>query len=257
MEASMTVLVDSIRIDSVPALEVTTVGAKTALPMAILIHGWTGRKEDVLFLAHLLAVNDFFVVSIDAAGHGERVREKAWDVEAFMNLIHETSQDVNRVIAHYEGDPRVDVQRVGLSGISMGGVITYEYLTHEDKRIRAAVPMIATPDFSSLVQGGNAGEIIKMLGLEGQTDAVQAMLGSVQSMQPAQKMSQMVSVPLLMLNGTADPLIDLEGVRRFYQKIKPLYRQPEAVQLIEYPGVTHYTPYAMQAETLNWFKRYL
>ena len=77
------------------------------------------------------------------------------------------------------------------------------------------------------------------------------------AMQPSQKMDQMTSVPLLMLNGTSDPLINLDGVRRFYQNIKPLYKDPEAVKLIEYPGVTHYTPYEMQVAALDWFQKHV
>ena len=253
----MAVLIENIRVDDVPALEVTQIGAADHLPLVILVHGWTGRKEDVLFLAHLLAVNGYFAVPIDAVGHGERVREEAWTYEALLNLTHQTAEDVNRVIAHYEGDSRVDVQRVGLGGISMGGVITYEYLTRKDKRIRAAVAMIATPDFTSLLHSSNAGEIIKALGLDGQNIVDDSTLEAIQAIQPAHKMSQMVSVPLLMLNGVDDPLIDLEGVRDFYRRIKPLYAQPAAVQLIEHPGVTHYTPYAMQVDALDWFQRYL
>jgi alpha-beta hydrolase superfamily lysophospholipase len=253
----MAVLIENIHVDGVPALEVSQVGAAPHLPVVILVHGWTGHKEDMLFLAYFLTVNGFFTVSIDAVGHGERAREEDWTFEALLNLIQQTGEDVNRVIAHYEGDPRVDVQRVGLSGISMGGVITYEYLTREDKRIRAAVPMIGTPDFTSLVSGSNAEDIIKMLGLDPNNMMNVTALEAVKSIQPMQKMERMVTVPLLMLNGMDDPLIQLEGVRNFYRQIKPLYAQPEDVQFIEYPGVGHYTPYPMQLEALHWFQRYL
>lgn len=77
------------------------------------------------------------------------------------------------------------------------------------------------------------------------------------ALQPAEKMELMTSVPLLMLNGMSDPLIDLEGVRHFYQNIKPLYKDPEVVKLIEYPGVTHYTPYEMQVAALEWFQKHV
>ena len=253
----MAVLIDNIRISDIPALEVSQVGAADHLPMVILVHGWSGHKEDMLFLAYFLAVNNHFVVSLDAVGHGERLRKEDWTPEALLNLIQQTAQEVNQVIAHYEGDARVDVQRVGLSGISMGGVITYQYLSQENKRIRAAVPMIATPDFTSLIHGQNSGEIYTMLGLESQTLVNAPMLEMIQQLQPARRMSQMISVPLLMLNGVNDPLIDLEGVRNFYRHIQPLYANPEEVRLIEYPGVGHYTPYEMQIEALHWFQRFL
>ena len=152
----MTVVIENFRIDRISMLEITQKGAPEHLPLVILIHGWTGRKEDVLFFAYFLAVRGYVVVSMDAFGHGERALKEGWTVEAFSNLLLQTSDDINRVIAHYEKDPRVDVSRVGLSGISMGGVITYYYLTREDKRIRAAVPMIATPDFTSLINSQNS-----------------------------------------------------------------------------------------------------
>lgn len=253
----MTVVIENFRIDRIPMLEITQKGAPEHLPLVILIHGWTGRKEDVLFFAYFLAVRGYVVVSMDAFGHGERAMKEGWTVEAFSNLLLQTSEDINRVIAHYEKDPRVDVSRVGLSGISMGGVITYYYLTREDKRIRAAVPMIATPDFSSLINSQISEEILRMLGQEGKDITADATLGAIMAMQPSQKMHLMTSVPLLMLNGTSDPLIDLEGVRQFYQNIKPLYKDPESVKLIEYEGVTHYTPYEMQVDAFNWFQKYV
>ena len=253
----MTVVIENFRIDRISMLEITQKGAPEHLPLVILIHGWTGRKEDVLFFAYFLAVRGYVVVSMDAFGHGERALKEGWTVEAFSNLLLQTSDDINRVIAHYEKDPRVDVSRVGLSGISMGGVITYYYLTREDKRIRAAVPMIATPNFTSLINSQNSEEILRMLGQEGKDITADVTLGVIMAMQPSQKMHLMTSVPLLMLNGTSDPLIDLEGVRQFYQNIKPLYKDPEAVKLIEYEGVTHYTPYEMQVDAFNWFQKYV
>jgi len=76
-----------------------------------------------------------------------------------------------------------------------------------------------------------------MLGLENQTLVNEPMVEMVRQLQPAQRMSQMISVPLLMLNGVNRPLINLEGVRNFYRHIQPLYANPEEVRLIEYPGV--------------------
>lgn len=257
MEETMAVLIENIRISDIPALEVTQVGAPMQLPMVILVHGWSGQKEDILFLAYFLANNNYFVVSMDAVGHGERLRKEDWTPEALVDLIQQTAEDVNRVIAHYEGDERVDVERVGLSGISMGGVITYQYLSQVNKRIRAAVPMIATPDFTSLISARNSVEILNMLGLESQALVNETVLEMIRQLQPAQRMTEMISVPLLMLNGVNDPLIDLEGVRNFYQQVQPLYANPEEVQLIEYPGVGHYTPYGMQIEALRWFQRFL
>jgi len=253
----MTVVIENFHIDSIPVLEITQKDAPAHLPLVILIHGWTGRKEDVLFFAYFLAVRGYFVVSMDAFGHGERARKEDWTIEAFYDLLLQTSEDINRVIAHYSNDIRVDVNRVGLSGVSIGGVITYYYLTREDNRISAAVPMIATPDFSSLINFQNSKEIMQMLGLEEKDFSGDTTLGMMMAMQPAVKMELMTSVPLLMLNGTSDPLIDLEGVRQFYQNIKPLYNDPEAVQLIEFQGVTHYTPYEMQIAALEWFQKYV
>jgi dienelactone hydrolase len=253
----MAVLIENIRIDNIPALEVFQNGASNHLPMVVLVHGWNSRKEDMLFMAYGLAINGFFVVPIDVVGHGERMREGAWTMDALFGLVHQTTEDINRVIAHYEGDTRVDVQRVGLSGISMGGVVTYEYLTRDDKQIRAAVPMIGTPDFTSLISEDRADKIMSMLGLNLQNTMNIINPEMLRAMQPAQKMNLMDSVPLLMLNGVEDPLIDIKSVRDFYQRIKPLYSQPENVQLVEYPGVGHYTPYPMQMEALRWFQRYL
>ena len=45
----MAVFIENIRISDIPALEVSQVGAADHLPMVILVHGWSGHKEDMLF----------------------------------------------------------------------------------------------------------------------------------------------------------------------------------------------------------------
>lgn len=238
----MNVTINPGKIDDITFLEVSADDGKNSKPMVIIVHGWSARKENMLFQAYFLAQSGFFVIAPDAYGHGGRKTDVPDNpLSALMNAVTVTADDINTLIDNYINDDRVDTARIGLAGASMGGIITYSYIIKKDRRVKAAVPLISTPDILAALNSPNKEALFKAAGINphddnGKLDEIWKM---AESLQPASNYQDMNGIPLLILNGTADPLIDIEGVRNFYNFMKPIYYDAEAIQMIEYPGVGH------------------
>ncbi len=130
-------------------------------PVVIVLHGTGGNKNDELPLLRKLAARGFVAISIDAPHHGQRSklgRGNAEHEEAFVQAYKSTSPnhehpffydtvwDVMRLVDYLETRPDVDAKRIGLMGISKGGIETY-LTAAVDQRIAAAVPCIGVQSF--------------------------------------------------------------------------------------------------------------
>ncbi len=127
-------------------------------PAVIALHGTGGSTANMAALCRKLAGRGFIAVAIDAPYHGERKSGKAqtdYDaaiVRAFHGssehpFYYDTVWDVMRLVDYLQTRDDVDAHRIGLMGISKGGVETY--LTAAiDERISVAVPCIGMQSFS-------------------------------------------------------------------------------------------------------------
>lgn len=253
----MSITIDRKEVAQVPVLEVYGQDSLGKRPLVVLIHGWGGRKEDMLTIAYHLAMGQLFVVSIDAVGHGERALNEPWTLSSILTILDGTASDVMRVAEAYADHPLADATRLGVSGLSMGGIITFQVVTSGKSKPKAAVPMIATPELLSLRHARNSEHIYEMLGISPEAFLQNGTLQVLQQMQPASRVEQMIGLPVLMLNGVDDPLIPIEDVRAFYERTRALYPNAEAFQLIEHPGVGHFVSPEMEEEALRWFRQYL
>ena len=122
-------------------------------PAAIALHGTGGSKEDLLDLASELAARGFVAVAIDGRYHGERTRSgyddailRAYQTGKEHPFLYDTVWDVMRLIDYLETRDDVDPKRIGLIGISKGGMETY-LAAAADPRIAVAVPCISVQSF--------------------------------------------------------------------------------------------------------------
>ena len=127
-------------------------------PVVIALHGTGGNKQGVLALCRKLADQGFIAVAIDARYHGARTREgkgtveyedaivRAWREGKEHPLYFDTVWDVTRLIDYLKTRKDVDAKRIGLIGISKGGIETF-LAAAADKRIAVAVPCIGVQSF--------------------------------------------------------------------------------------------------------------
>ncbi len=142
----------------VPVLTMKPAGATGRLPVVIVLHGTGGTKEQNRGMMALLVHAGFLAVAPDGRYHGERCPAghgtAAYDAaiaDAYRTgrghpWLYDTVFDVTRLIDYLVTRPDVDPARIGLMGISKGGMETY-LTAAVDPRVAAAVPCIAVQDF--------------------------------------------------------------------------------------------------------------
>ncbi len=127
-------------------------------PVVIALHGTGGTKTDELPFMRQLAARGFIAVAIDGRYHGERCKAgkgsdeyQAAILDAFRHggqhpFYFDTVWDVMRLIDYLQTRDDVDPNRIGLYGVSKGGIETY-LSAAADPRIAVAVPCIGLESF--------------------------------------------------------------------------------------------------------------
>lgn len=115
--------------------------SKLELPTVFFYHGWESYKERVLEEAYILAKANFRVVLPDAFKHGERKTEKNISPLLFWEVVKHTIDEFPSLVDYYINTGKTNSERVGVSGLSMGGIITSGIINQYDWVHSAAVLM--------------------------------------------------------------------------------------------------------------------
>lgn len=127
-------------------------------PVVIALHGTGGTKNDELPLLRLLAHRGFIAVAIDGRYHGQRTKAgsgtaeydqaifQAWRDQKEHPFYYDTVWDIMRLIDYLQTRDDVDPSRIGLYGVSKGGIETY-LAAAADPRIAVAIPCIGLESF--------------------------------------------------------------------------------------------------------------
>lgn len=149
-------------IERVPALTVAPAGKTGKLPVMIVLHGTGGNKDGMMSWLEDFAKQGIMGVAIDARYHGDRsdgekgaaayvaAITRAWRMPAGKPSEHpfyyDTCWDLWRLIDVLENRPDVDSKRIGMLGVSMGGIETW-LAASVDNRVAAAAPLIGVQSF--------------------------------------------------------------------------------------------------------------
>ena len=134
------------------------------LPVVICLHGTGGSKDDegIKSLLYRFSKAGFMAVSIDGRFHGGRAHAgamhnsyvdaiiAAWQNKDSTKQTHpfffDTVYDLWRLVDYLVTRPDVEPARIGMMGISKGGIETW-MAASVDTRIKVAVPVIAVQSF--------------------------------------------------------------------------------------------------------------
>jgi dienelactone hydrolase len=146
-----------------PMLLEPPIGRKVRYPAVIVLHGTGGSGAGMGDWCAPLAMNGFVAVAIDGRHHGARKGKDGDKVNAYNEAItkawkakpedpktypfyFDTCWDVWRTIDYLQTRDDVDPNRIGLMGISKGGIETW-LAGAVDDRVKAAAPCIAVQSF--------------------------------------------------------------------------------------------------------------
>jgi dienelactone hydrolase len=251
----MQILIDQRRIRDIPVLELYQPAPSEKLPVILILHGFTGRKEDSFALGYQLARAGYYAVSIDLHLHGElgeqpfaaaRVTPRLGEVQA------RSAEFVRALIDEYAVSPVADGRRVGLLGFSLGGAVIYAYLPDRSPAVKAAAAFVAgMPAFLSTT-------FRKAKDLYPEFGVTEELLAEFEKNTPQTHFLEgVVDFPLLMLYGQADPIIPIDEVRKVHAEACQRYTRPERLVLREFAGVGHAATPEMLAQALEWLAAHL
>jgi dipeptidyl aminopeptidase/acylaminoacyl peptidase len=156
-----------------------------------------------------------------------------------------TCEDISALLDHLRDDPRVDTGRAGITGISQGGFVSFLAITM-DKRIKAAAPIIGSPDLECRFGSSRP--------FEEHSAEVQEL---VRRYSPLRNFERMPPAALFIQNGADDEVVPVSGVRKLHEKLHPLYAgMPDRYAYREYPGVGH-SDTGMREPAIAWLQRHL
>ena len=100
-------------------------------PTIILIHGWSRNVDRVMSFIKQLHPAGYNLLAFDSRCHGKSDDDKFSSMVKFM-------EDIRAAIDYSEKLPNVDINSVGVLGLSIGGAATI-YAAALDKRIKSVV----------------------------------------------------------------------------------------------------------------------
>ncbi|MBA4064702.1 MAG: alpha/beta hydrolase [Isosphaera sp.] len=149
-------------VERVPVLQVSPAKARGPLPVVIVLHGTGGSKDGVKSWLEDFARQGVIGIAIDARYHGDRVPgvkgsaayveaiTRAWQAPAGKPHEHpfyyDTVWDLWRLVDVLQTRDDIDPKRIGMLGISMGGIQTWLAASVDD-RVAVAAPLIGVQSF--------------------------------------------------------------------------------------------------------------
>ena len=273
----------------IPALILKSKTAKPGpLPVVIVLHGTGGKKEDELQLLEMLARAGMIAVGPDARYHGERSAEghgtktyyaavaKAYADGRSHPWLYDEVFDWMRLIDYLQTRPDIDPHRIGLIGISKGGMETY-LTAAVDPRVAVAVPCICLQSFRWELDNnrwhGRIGTV------QGAFNAAAAQSGAsptdpafvqhfydrvvpgITSEFDCPAMLKLIAPrPMLAISGERDPINPLPCAQIAADAARQAYAQagePDHFKFIIEKGAAHQVTLASKEAAVSWFSRWL
>jgi dienelactone hydrolase len=278
--------------EKVPVLIYKPASAEKTFPVVICLHGTGGNKEGMKDLMLKLTKAGFMAVAIDARYHGERVSQapgenkyveaiiRAWENKDPKKQQHpfffDTVYDLWKLVDYLVWRKDVQTDRIGMIGISMGGIETW-MAASVDTRIKVAVPVIAVQSFKwSLENNRWQGRARTIWGAHtaaaremGDTGVNQSnvkkfwdkLLPGITNEFDCPSMIRLFAPrPLLILNTEKDPNCPLPGAEIAFATAKKAYVAKNATDKLKIdvePNEPHrFTPRHMEM-AVEWFKKWL
>jgi len=249
------------------------------LPVVFYIHGFAGDKRGGVEIAYNLAQRGIATVSLDAALHGGRLDFRVattWEgpqkgdlypfatgLDRFfliMKIIEDTLEDISKLLDTFREDPRLDGQRMGICGASMGGFIAYCFAA-KNPSVKALATLISFPSLKqrwqdsileSSLQPAYAEQMAGLLSVTEERTKV------VDALDPVEGLKKFAPKPLLMVIGDLDTDTHKSYSLRFYEQIKPFYEEkPGNLQYKVHPGAIHRVTTGMVNDAVDWFAKNL
>ncbi len=266
----------------------------TRRPAVIVLHGTGGTKEGTRTWLVDLAKRGIIGVAIDARYHGARAGgakgaaaynaaiTRAWRVKPETSepqehpFYYDTVWDLWRTVDYLQTRRDIAPDRIGMIGISMGGIETW-LAASVDERVAVAVPAIAVQSFRWSLEHEKWQGRARTIALAHQAAAAdlgesevnakvcralwpKIIPGILGPFDAPSMIRLFADRPLLILNGELDPNCPIEGAEIAFDAARAAYQEKHAADRLEINvarGVAHTVTPAQRTLALDWFVRWL
>lgn len=243
------------------------------LPVILCMPGSPNRKEDLVAPLDLLvswAQAGFFVISIDRRYHGDRPGdpEEAIREKGLPRVLGEYVYDLTRALDYTTTRPEADMSRVGMLGLSMGGMESL-LLAAVDDRVGCVVSVsgqlswhdvFGTDTWKLIFTGLPLTDRLRAERASG-TDVYDAFLKQMPELAVLDAPAVAPSIaprPLLLMTGERDPYVTPAAAQHTHAAAIEAYRAtPEKLQIWIAPDIGHAFAAPMQRRALDWFRSWL
>lgn len=204
--------------DGVPALVAQPEGDQPT-PFVLWMHGRTVSKEldPGRYLRWVRA--GIAAVALDLPGHGQRFVDGAHDPERTPAVVEQMVGEIDGVLASLrERYPRLDMARVGIGGMSAGGMATLRRLCDPHPFACAAIE-------------GTTGDLTGLYfppAGHGKDWPVSHDRASVERIDASRHLADFRPIPLLALHNEGDELVPIGIQRGFLDRLRDHYRREGA-----------------------------
>lgn len=264
--------------------------AEGRYPAVIVQHFLGGSKDHVAMTLPmgLLAQAGFLVAAIDGRYRGERQNGKTLEAAMLEALrtgrgrpfLIDTAYDVLRLVDYLQSRPDVDPERIGMTGFSEGGILTW-MCAAADERIRAAVPVIGVTCFADAFREEDGPQVRERLRLFepvlkeyardlGEPEVTPRVLraafdrlvpGLTDRFDAPNMVPLIAPRPLLILCHEQDELFPLAGARKVEAAARERYRALGAEDRFDFrvaPGLKHGAFHPLELPGIvQWMERWL
>ena len=266
-------------------LKLASTDAAVRRPAVIVLHGTGDSKEGMIPLLGELAGRGFLAVAIDGRYHGERASSPADYAAAILRayhaggshpLLYDTAWDAMRLVDYLQTRLDVDPARIGMIGISKGGMETY-LAAAVDPRIAVAVPVIAAQSFRWALEHnawparvGTIQAAVTSAARAAGRDKLDAEFvrafydrvvpGIYAEFDGPAMLPLIAPRPLLVINGDSDALTPIPGVEECVSASERAYKAagaPEKFRFLLQPDAGHELTPDSERTAIEWFVRWL
>ena len=246
-------------------------------PVVIVLHGTGGNAEGMLnSYSKPLANGGLMTVSMTARHHGtgganyNQAITQAYVDGKSHPFLYDSVWDLERLIDYLETRPDVDRTRIGVIGLSKGGMESW-LAAAVDSRLTATVPLIAVQSFRYEIEhdAWQARADSILAGFDGAAKSEGAPLDAAFMRKFLDRISPgltsdfdgpaMVPLiaprPLLVINGEVDPRNPLPSVMAIADLTKAAYRaagKPDNFELVIEPGTAHAVTAEARQKAIDW-----
>jgi dienelactone hydrolase len=253
-------VVEEVSFESVPGVRISALVAKSAhrkgrdhLPAIIALHG-TGQDKGMVEDDHFaeLTRRGYLVIAIDQRHYTPRTlfSDMRLAQEAVVRgycLYRNLSWDVTRTVDYLSSRNDIDPGKIGCTGLSLGGQITW-LSTALDERIKIAAPACGVTTLESMFREG--------------ADAWSSIGAFIPGMLKYTDISEVISLiaprPLLILAATKDEVFPVSGAKEAYNYAKSVYGLYNAEDRIHLFTDERQHSYSMNMrnQAYDWFDRW-